>query len=126
MEAPDFSHALRVALHIVDMPIVPRVPPIQLLVQAIEPVCRRGHVCHLLAGHVVRNKLRDWVADEHVGMLDVVPQESPDIGLWRTLVGDEIAADLNVRAVEYRAVWRSFLDEWDEAGHLRVVDLLES
>ena len=71
----------------------------------------------------MRNEDGDRVADEHVASLNVVPEEVPDICLGRAGFGNQITADLNVRAVENRAVGCNLLDQGNEARHLRVIDL---
>lgn len=111
------------ALLVVDVAIVASVPLVHGLVQAIEPVSGGGKVDNLLAGDVERHKLGDGVADEHVGMLDVAPEEAPDVGLGGALDGDEVASDLDVRSVKNGAVGGDLLDQWDEAGHLGIIDL---
>lgn len=111
-------------LHVIRMPIVSRIPPTHLLIQPIQPVRRRRHVRHLLGRDVMRDEVRDRVADEHVGALDVVPEVLPDVVLRGAGDGDEVAPDLDVGAVEDGAVGRGFFDEGDEAWHLRIIDLV--
>ena len=94
-----------------------------MLVQAVEPIGSSGVVDDLLAGYSVGDKDGDGVADEHVTALNVAPEEVPDVGLGRASLGDKVAADLDVGAVQDRAVWRGLLDQGDQARHLRVVNL---
>lgn len=108
---------------VVDVTIVARVPFIEGFVQAVEPICRRWEVCDLLAGDGVRYEDGNRVANEHVARLDVAPQEIPDVGLGRARLGNEVASDLDMRSIENWAAWCRFLDEWNEAGHLRVINL---
>lgn len=63
------------------------------------------------------------VADEHVTSLDVAPEEFPDIGLGRPLLGNKVAPNLDVGSVQNRAVRSDLLDQRNETGHLRVIDL---
>lgn len=111
------------ALQIVLVPIVSCIPPIQRLVQTIEPISRCWHVRNLIARDVLGNEARDWVADEHVSVLDVIPQVVPNVFLRTARLGNEITADLDVRAIDDRAIRCRFLDERDQARHLRVIDL---
>lgn len=111
------------ALLVVDVTIVAGIPLVHGLVQTIKPVGSSGKVDNLLAGNVEWHKLGDGVADEHVGMLDVAPEEAPDVGLGGALDGDEVASDLDVRSVKNGAVRGNLLNQWDEAGHLGIIDL---
>ncbi len=95
-----------------------------MLIEAIKPICGRGIIYHLLTRNCVRYEDGDGMTDEHVALLDITPQEVPDIGLWRAWLGDEIAANLNMRSVQDRAIWRQLLDHGNQARHLRVIDLL--
>ena len=72
------------------------------------------------------NENRDGMADEHVTILDVAPEEVPDIGLWRASLCNQVAANLNVRSVQHRSVRSGFLDQGDQARHLRVINLFEA
>jgi hypothetical protein len=94
-----------------------------VLVEAVNPVGSSGQVNNLLLGNRVRNKFGDRVADEQIGIFDVAPEIVPDVILGRTLVGHEVASDLDVRPVQNRAIRCESLDHGDEAGHLGVIDL---
>ena len=109
--------------NIVDVAIVARIPPVQVLVQAIEPVGGGWEVDHLLSWNGVGNEDGNRMADKHVTSLDIAPQEVPDLGLRAAGLGNKITADLDVRSVEDGAIGGQFLDQGDEAGHLRVVNL---
>lgn len=122
----ELSHSLISALLVIDMSIVAGIPLVHVFVEAVNPVGGSGEVNNLLLGNRVRNKLGDGVANEQVGLFDVAPEVVPDVILGRTLDGDEIASDLNVRSVQNRAIRCDSLDHGDEARHLRVVDLHQS
>lgn len=47
------------------------------------------------------------MAHEHIGVADIVPQESPCLFLRRATLGNKIATDLDMRAVDDGAVWRN-------------------
>lgn len=94
-----------------------------MLVQAIKPIGGGREIGDLLLGNSVRNELGDGVADEHVGALDGVPEEVPDVGLGRALCSSKIASDLDVRSVENGSVGGELLDEGNEARHLRIINL---
>jgi hypothetical protein len=112
-----------VALHVVDVAIVASIPTVQGLVQAVKPISGGREVNNLLTGHIMGNEGWDGVADEHIGQLDVVPEIEPDVALRRSIDGSEVVSDLNVRAVEHRAIRGKLLDEGDKSGHLRIIDL---
>ena len=61
------------------------------------------------------------LTDEQIRELDVVPQVLPDLLLRGTRDVHKITPDLNVRAVDDGELRPDFLDERDEARHLRVV-----
>lgn len=106
------------------IPIISRIPPIQGLVQAIEPIRRGWQVGNLIARNVLWNETGDGVADKHVGVLDIPPQVIPDILLRATGLGHQVTANLDVRSVDDGAIGADILDEWNKARHLRVVDLI--
>jgi len=119
----ELGHSRGMAGHVVDVGIVTSIPLVEVLVQAIEPIGGGREIGNLLLGHGVWDKLGDRVADEHVGALDGVPEEVPDVGLGRALGGSKITSDLNVRSVEDGAVRGKRLDEGNEARHLRIINL---
>jgi hypothetical protein len=86
-------------LHIVDMPVVSSIPAVQGLVQAVYPVRGGRHICNFFARHIFRHELRDGMADEHVGVLDIVPEVFPDIRLGRALNAYHVALDLDMRSI---------------------------
>lgn len=112
--------------NIVDVAIVAGIPPVQVLVQAIEPISSGWQVDDLLAWNGMRNENGDRVADEHVTSLDIAPQEIPDLGLGATGLGNKVTTDLDVGSVKDRTIGCQFLDQGDEARHLRVVNLSRS
>ena len=63
----------------------------------------------------------EGLTDKQIRQLDVVPQVLPDLLLRGTRDVHEITPDLNVRAVDDGELRPDFLDERDEARHLRVV-----
>lgn len=105
------------------MGIVTRVPLVHVLVETIDPVGGSRQINDLFLGNGMRNKLGNWVADEHVGLFDVTPEIVPDIILWRSVNGNEIASDLDVRSVEDRAIRSESLDHRDKPRHLGIIDL---
>lgn len=119
----EFGHSLVSALGVVDMGIVTRVPLVHVLVETIDPVGGSRQVNDLFLRNGMRNKLGNWVADEHVGLFDVAPEIVPDIILWRSVNGNEIASDLDVRSVEDRAIRSESLDHRDKPRHLGIIDL---
>jgi hypothetical protein len=58
--------------------------------------------------------------------LDVTPKEVPDVGLGRSSLRDQVAADLNVRSVQNWTVRCDFLDQGDQARHLGIINLRTS
>lgn len=84
------------AMEVVSIAVIPSVPAVHLLVQAIQPVRRGRHIRNFVTRHTVRHKRRDRVADEHVRALDVPPQILPDVILGRPGDGYKVAANLNV------------------------------
>ena len=117
------SHALRVTGNVVNMAIVTGIPLVEVLVQAIQPIGRGREVNNLLPGNIMRDENWDRMADEHVTSLDVTPKEVPDVGLGRSSLRDQVAADLNVRSVQNWTVRCDFLDQGDQAWHLGIINL---
>lgn len=105
------------------MGVVASVPLVHGLVETVDPVGSSGEVDDLLLRDVVGNKLGDGVADEHVRLPDVAPEVVPDVVLGRALNGNEVTSHLDVRSVEDGAVGGDLLDQGDETGHLRIIDL---
>lgn len=61
------------------------------------------------------------LTDEHISVLNVVPEIIPDLLLGRALDVDKVTSDLDVRAIDDRELRPNFLDERNEARHLWVV-----
>lgn len=61
------------------------------------------------------------LTDEQIRELDVVPEVLPHLFLGRSGHVDEVAADLDVRAVDDRQLGADFLDQRDQPGHLGIV-----
>src|SRR6478752_4582119 len=95
----ELGHSLVSALLVIDMSVVAGIPLVHVLVEAVNPVGSSGQVNNLLLGNRVRNKFGDRVTDEQIGIFDVAPEIVPDVILGRTLVGHEVASDLDVRPV---------------------------
>lgn len=110
-------------LQIVLISVIARIPPIHGFVQTIKPIRRCGQVGDLFARNILRHEARNRMADEHISLLNVLPQVFPDILLGAAGLGHQVTADLNVRAVHNWAVGGHFLDQGDETGHLRVINL---
>lgn len=71
----------------------------------------------------MRNELWDRMADENVCFFNVTPYKVPDVSLWCTTLGNEITPQLDMRAEEDWSLFGTFLDHWNEANHLRIVNL---
>ncbi len=86
------------ALLVVHVPVVTLIPFVDVFVETIEPnrwVSEIGHwpsrhhlpigggweICNARCWDVAGNKSRNWMADKHIGLLNVGPQVLPDIGL---------------------------------------------
>jgi hypothetical protein len=54
-------------------------------------------------------------------MLNVVPKVLPHFLLRRTFLVNEIAAYLDVRAVNDGHLWADLADKWDQTRHLWVI-----
>lgn len=87
------------------------------------PVGSSRHIGDLFARHIVWHELWDWMADEHICMLDIVPEKLPHILLRRSSLGDEITSYLDMRSVQYGSVGGHLLYERYKTRHLRVVNL---
>ena len=107
--APEFAH------------VELRVPDAELLVQTIEPIGGGAEERQSLDGDIVWHEVADRVADEEVGMLNVVPEVLPDFFLRRALLVYEIATDLDVGTVNDGEVWAGLLDQRDQARHLGII-----
>lgn len=86
------------------------------------PVGRGREEANVLSLDRVGHKFVDGVRDEHVRLLNAAPEIVPDLGLWRALLVNEVAAHLDVRTIENRHLGANFADERDETGHLRIVN----
>lgn len=104
------------------MHVVLVVPVRHLLVQAIEPVRRRREVSHLRGGHRLGHELANGMADEEISLLNVAPDPVPDFGLGGAFCIGEVGADLDVGAEDDGAGGVLLLRDFDEDGHLGVVD----
>lgn len=71
----------------------------------------------------MRDELGNRMADEHVSQLNLFPEEAPNVCLWRSLNGDEITSNLDVGSVEDGSVRGDLLDQGNQTGHLRVINL---
>lgn len=115
------SHALCMALGIVVVHIVARVPRVQVFIQPIKPVSvslaissstvclpvARGRQVHdLLARHRMRHECWYRVTDEHIGIFDVAPDKVPCLGLRRSRGRNQITPNLDVGSEKHRAVRR--------------------
>lgn len=69
----------------------------------------------------MRDEFVHRMTDEHVRMLDVVPEVLPNLVLRRTLHTDQVATDLDMRTVDDRHVRANTSDQRDQARHLRVI-----
>ena len=63
------------------------------------------------------------MADEHIRMLDVRPQELPHVILRGAFLPRQVTSDLDVTSVENGSIRGNFLDQWDKSGHLRIINL---
>jgi hypothetical protein len=102
--------------------IVARIPLVHMLVQTINPVGGGREINDLLLGNGMRNKLGNWMTDEHVGLFDVTPEIVPDVILGRSVNGNEVTSDLDVRSVEDRAIRGEPLDHRDKPRHLGIIN----
>jgi hypothetical protein len=93
-----------------------------MLVQTINPVGGGREINDLLLGNGMRNKLGNWMTDEHVGLFDVTPEIVPDVILGRSVNGNEVTSDLDVRSVEDRAIRGEPLDHRDKPRHLGIIN----
>lgn len=108
---------------VIDVAVVAGIPVVQGLIETVKPVRRGRVVGDLLPRNCMRDEDRNWVADEHVGQLDVAPEEVPDVSLGRVRLGHKITADLDMRSVQNRPVRGQLLDQGNQARHLWVINL---
>lgn len=97
------------------------IPNAELLVQTIKPIGGGTEESQGLHGNTVRHKVAHGMTDEEIRVLDVVPEVFPDFLLRRALLVDEVAADLDVGAVDDGEVWAGFLDQRNQAWHLGII-----
>jgi len=104
------------------MVVVSQVPLAHRLIQTIQPIRSGRHQSQNLLRHIRRDKVIDRMTDEHIRHLDPIPEEFPDLFLGASGDIDQITSDLDVRAVDDLDFGASLADQWNQAGHLRVVD----
>lgn len=110
-------------LQVIEVPVVAGVPLSQGLVQAIKPVGGSGEVDNLLTRDIEWHKFGDGVADEHVCILDVTPQERPNVVLRGPILGNKVGSNLDVGSIENGAFGSDLLDQGNETRHLRIINL---
>jgi hypothetical protein len=66
------------------------------------------------------------MADENIGMPDIVPEIVPYVFLWSARSIYQVFAYLDMASKNDRTIWRDCLDQWYEARHLWVIDLKKS
>ena len=98
-----------------------RVPDAEFLVQTIKPIGGSAEESQCLFGDIAWNEAFHRVTDEEIRMLDVIPKVFPYSLLRRTLLVDEVTADLDVRAVDDGEVWAGLLDKRDQSWHLGII-----
>ena len=64
------------------------------------------------------------MAYEHICVLNLAPEELPDVRLSTSLFHDQITSDLNMASIENGSVRSYVLDHRNQAWHLRIVNLL--
>lgn len=105
------AHSDGMALLVVDVAVVSLIPFVHVLVETIEPVGCGGEICNTLCWDIARDERGNWMADEHIGELNVLPQELPNIILWGSFLYSEVSADLDVTSVEDWSIGSQFLDQ---------------
>jgi hypothetical protein len=88
-----------------------------------SPVRGCRHICHLLTRDILWYEPWDRVADEHIRLTYVLPEELPYIFLWRSTLSHKVAAYLDVRSIEHWSIRCNIFDEWNQSRHLGIVDL---
>lgn len=109
-------------LLVVNVTVVPQIPCIHVLVQAIKPVGRCRQIGYSRTWDITWDEGWDWVTDEHIGLFDVLPEELPNVCLRSAFHYRKVCSDLDVTAIEDRAMGSDVLDERDETRHLRIID----
>lgn len=124
------------------MVVISQVPVAEGFVQAVEPTCGQSVSQRALGkgraanspvrtgrhqpdhGHrdLTGHKLVDRMADKDVRQPDAIPEVLPDLLLRTAADPDEVAADLDVAAVDDLDLGTLLPDQRDQPGHLRVVD----
>ena len=85
------------------------------------PVSSSTKEGQLLRRHVTWHEFVHRVTDEHVRMLDVVPQVLPDLLLGRASNVYEVRTNLNMRTIDDGQFRSDFLDQGNETRQLRVI-----
>lgn len=138
-----FSHLNAMRFLVIQVHVILGIPILQRFIQAVEPtltsahracaksyttmnspVCGSRQICNLLSRNILWNKRWNGVTDEHVRLLYFRPQMVPDILLRGAGRLAQVAADLDMTPVKHGPIWSEKLYEWDQAGHLGVVDLI--
>jgi hypothetical protein len=86
-----------------------------------SPVSGSTQQRQLLDRDVAGDELADWMTDEEICQLDVVPKVVPDFLLRGTFHVHKIATDLDVRSVDDGKLGPDFFDKRNETGHLGVI-----
>lgn len=87
------------------------------------PICSSRHIGYFCIRNVLRYERLDWMAYEHICMLNLAPEELPDIRLRSSLFHDQIASDLNMASIQNGSVRSYVLDHRNQAWHLWIVNL---
>ena len=98
-----------------------RVPDTEFLIQAIKPIGGSPEESQGLNRDIVRDEVAHRVADEDIGVFDVIPEIVPDFLLRGTLLVDEIATDLDVGTIDDGELWTGLLDQGDQTWHLGII-----
>jgi hypothetical protein len=93
-----------------------------MLVKAVKPVRGGRQISNLLCRHILGYELTNWMADEGVTLLDIVPDPVPNSSSGRVVLVCQICSYLNMTAEDDWSSWVLFFSNLDKRGHLRVVD----
>lgn len=86
------------------------------------PISRSRQIPHRLRIHCLRHKSTHRMTDKQIGLFDTLPEVRPCLSLWRRRVIYQITSNLNMTAINHRPIGSGRLDEWNQAGHLRIID----